>query len=195
MRGRQYFLAIIAIVTLALSFGNQILITDSFSVTLQDGSITQNADGCYKVYFPGRSSNWTLNIELEVSGGGIDIVVTIFHMFWKDYISNTNPNLAPLFEAFGVTEINVTLMLELEDFHHVNIITRRTLASEVTMTGHIVASCIYERGIVNLFMARVFRGVSIAVFGLLVIDFTVGMYKSRVVSNSVSNQDSSSTNT
>ena len=181
LRIRRFIMVVIAIVTLALSFGNQILITDSFSITHQYRSITQNADGCYKIYFPGRSSNWTLDIELEVSGGGIDIVVTIFHMFWKDYISNTNPNLAPLFEAFGVTEINVTLMLELEDFHHVNIITRRTLASEVTMTGHIVASCIYERGIVSLFMARVCNVVSVAVFGLLVIDLTVGWHKSRVM--------------
>ncbi len=44
-----------------------------------------------------------MDIELEVSGGGIDIVVTIFQMSWIDYISNADPNLAPLFEAFPIT--------------------------------------------------------------------------------------------
>jgi len=171
LKFRRIIMVLIAVVPLTLSsFGNQVFVTDYFEETVHNGIVTTIGGTNTAVYFPGRSSNWTLDIELEVSGRGIDIVVR-----------HPIPTREPLFEAYGVTSINVTIMLELGDFSHIRIRITWTHDREVTMAGHIIASCIYERRIVSLLTTRFFGVVSIAVFGLLVIDITVGGYRSRNV--------------
>ncbi len=180
MRMRQYLMVVVIVTTLVLSIAGQTFAAHRYAEVLQDGRASQSVEGHWTVWFPGGPSNWTLDIDLVITGGALDLVVSIFDMYWEDYEANDDPQYGALYEFFGVTEINETLPLDLQDFGHMFILVRGTNPGLITMDGHVIARCDYVSQLLYVPYPKELVIVSVVTLGFLVVDLSVSWYRPRV---------------
>jgi len=141
---------LLIVISLILASGTYLLVPDSFEETLHDGHDSATVSRRAYVTFPGRSSNWQLDIDLTMEEMPIDFVVSWFHLMWADYESDDEYKWGVLYEAFNVTEINETLDLNMSVYISANILIRGVESGMYDMRGHIIATCDYYRPVIPL---------------------------------------------
>lgn len=143
MRYRTGTLGILLLISVLLITTVRIDVPGEFEYVILDGTVMYGADlnRSQSIWFPGRSSNWTLEIDIVLTEGALDIVVTITPSTWEDYLSYEDDLFLPFFEQYNVTDIDVLLFLDMQDYRSLSILLRGHAGSATTEVGRIIAQC------------------------------------------------------
>ncbi|MGV9169423.1 MAG: hypothetical protein ACOC38_05715 [Promethearchaeia archaeon] len=169
---------ILIVISLTLASGTYMLVPDRFKETLHNGHDSTTSPRRETVLFPGRSSNWQLDIDLIMEEMPIDFVVSWFHLTWADYESDDEYKWGVLYEAFNVTEINETLDLNMSVYVGANILIRGVESGMYDMRGHIIATCDYYRPVIPIMVRDDLWLLAFVVTAVLVGDI-ISTYVSR----------------
>lgn len=172
VRVRRYVLGGLFCIGLILMSCTYIYISDRFEEKIQSGhSYVRSTRLYYPVAFPGHSENCKLDIDLVIESSPVDMIVTLYYDdLWEPERSEA-PNWTVFLEALNVTEVNETLYLFLHDCGKIHILIRTVDSTvDITMHGHIIASCKYLRHPVPLALRNILWGFTGVILVILAID-------------------------